>query len=157
MENISLYGQSQNIHFHFFKSLLIQRRRRKFYLNKITAVLGFQRLVWLSVYRMSESVKKKYGCYRSSGIDSSSQLNNHTDHLKTEHLDTIFLATFVQYCSTQLMHQTKAWLKWWSFQCVVLSECTQLNTHHWNLSSRSLRPICRNVCMCVHVSVCVPP
>ena len=32
--------------------------------------------------------------------------------------------------STQLKDQTKAWLKWWSFQCVALSDCMQSNTHH---------------------------
>ena len=41
------------------------------------------------------------------------------------------------------------------FSFLVSPVCMQINTQHWDLSSRLLRSTCRNVCLCVHVSVCV--
>ena len=155
IQKIFLYTANPKTFTDHILPLYIQVKEAICYVDTITAVFGFQRLVCLSVYRVSESVIKNLGSYRSSGIKSSSQLNNHTKHLKTEHLNRIFPMTFVEYCSIQLKHQTKAWLKWWSFQCVVSSVCMQLITHHWNMFSRSLRPIRRNVCPCVHVSVSI--
>ena len=115
-------------------------------------MFGFQRFGRFSVYWNLSF--KYYGSYRSAGIEISSQLNNHTEYLKTEQNETICLATFVEYWSTQLNHQTKAWLKVWSFQFVMLSVCMQLHTQHLTLSSKSLRFIYWNVCFCVHMSVC---
>ena len=132
----------------------IQSRRTNYYLERNTAVVGFQRLVIYSVYWMLEYVIKNMVLMVHLKLKAA--LNSTTTlSIWKPNTSIPFFGTFVEYCSTQLKHQTKAWLKWWSFQCVVSSVCMQLNTHHWNLFSRSLRPICRNVCLCVHVSVCV--
>ena len=131
--------------------LSIQSKITTYDVNKITPVFGFQYIFCLSVYQEPEYVIKNYKSYRSPGIESSFQLNNHTELLKTKYRKIFFLAEFVQLIF--LIQQ--AWLKWLFFQFVLLSVYMQLSTHHWGLTSRSLRSICRSVCLCVHASVCV--
>ena len=76
MLKISLYTANLRTFTYHILPLLIQSRRRTYYVEKITAVFGFQRLVCLSVYGLSEFVVKNYKFVGSFGIESGSQLNN---------------------------------------------------------------------------------
>ena len=89
-------------------------------------------------------------CYFSSRIESSFQLNNHTDPLNNKQRRQFFQLNIAQLTPT-----SKAWMKWLSFQFVVSSVYMQLITHNSAMPSRPPRPMCRNYCLCVHVSVCV--
>ena len=100
--------------------LWIQRRRRNCYVDQISSVFGFQRLVRLWVYQVLESVLKKLWSFLFFWNWKQLSTQHHTEHLKTEHLNTIFPARFVENCSTQLKHQTKVWLKWWVSVCSVV-------------------------------------
>ena len=84
IERISLYNSNPNPFTNLNLPLVIQSRKRNYYVCQFI------------------------GCQK-----------NHPEHLKAEYLDTIYPATFVEYWSTQLKQQTKAWQKCWSFQCVV--------------------------------------
>ena len=97
-------------------SNLIQRRRKIIIKTKLQQYWVFKGLFVFHFIKCRHLSWKYYGSNHSFGIKSSSLLNNHIEHLKTQHLETIFPATYVGYSLTQLNHQTKAWLKWWSFQ-----------------------------------------
>ena len=79
--------------------LSIQSKITTYDVNKITPVFGFQYIFCLSVYQEPEYVIKNYKSYRSPGIESSSQLNNHTELLKTKHLKKNVHVEFAQLIS----------------------------------------------------------
>ena len=119
IQQILFYMANSRTFTNLILSLLIQRRIRIYYVDKITSVFGFPTLNSISkVCLVSDSVIRNYGSYRSSGIESSSQLNIHNGPLFSEHLETVFMVTLVENCSTQLnSNQSLA-------EVVILSVCS---------------------------------
>ena len=58
VRKISIYMDNPRTFTNLILPLFIQSRRRNYYLEKITAVFSFERLVHLSVYLVSECVIK---------------------------------------------------------------------------------------------------
>ena len=76
VQKICLYTANPRTFTNPILTLLMQSRITNYYVDKITAVFGFQRLVYLSVNGLSEFVVKNYKFVGSFGIESGSQLNN---------------------------------------------------------------------------------
>ena len=83
VQPIKLSKINQRIFSYLVSQIKIQK---KIILDKITAVFGLNLFLCLL-----DSVIQNYRYYRSSGLETTSQLNKHTKLLTTKHVKHLFL------------------------------------------------------------------